>query len=390
MNETPQPHRSLEDERSERLRRFLVAGSLVGVAYLAWTIVTPFLEALGWAIITVLSLWPLHNLVRARLIRSQTLAASLMTFLVFCVLMLPFSGLAYVVSREANEAATFLNDLLHGRRGEDLIESLRKLPQGGPRAAEWLTELRADPRVLHGLAEANRALLLRIGTGVVNGLTTFAFNAFLAVFASYFIFRHGEAIARDLRRGLRRLAGEKMVPMLRQVRETVRGVVYGSVLTSLSQAVAATLGFWICGVPVPLILGLLTLVLSFIPIGPPLVWIPASLYLFGKGEIFWGIASLVWGAGVVSMLDNLLRPIFIGKSAEIPVFLVFLGVMGGLLNFGFIGIFVGPVIVAVALALWREWVASAEAALTIEMPITGAFPTESRATADQAPKSVGP
>jgi predicted PurR-regulated permease PerM len=363
-----------DEDRAERMRRLLVAASLAVVLYLVWRIAGPFVEALAWAVILALSLAPLHGFVKARLVKNETGAALVTTLLITFVLLLPIFALVYVVGREAEQTAVNLSELVRGDRGLRLIEKVRSVPYGGKKLATMMEEMRADPALVNAFVEQHRTQILNLGSGLVNGLSSLAFNAAIAIFTSYFLFRHGETVGRDLRRGLRRLAGEKMVPLLRQIRETVRGVVYGSVLTGGAQAVAATIGFWICGVPIPILLGVLTLLLSFVPFGPPLVWIPASLYLFAHGETFWGTVSLLWGAAVVSMLDNILRPIFIGKSAEIPIYLVFIAVLGGIISFGFIGIFVGPVVVAVALALWREWVAS-ESVHTIQMPITGEFPT---------------
>jgi predicted PurR-regulated permease PerM len=142
------------------------------------------------------------------------------------------------------------------------------------------------------------------------------------------------------------------------VRWTVRATVYGLVVTAIVQAILASLGFWVAGVSYPLLLGALVFLLSFIPFGPPIVWLPAALVVLSDGRIGWGIFLLIWGGGVVSSMDNILRPIFIGKAASLPILLVFIGVIGGVMAFGMVGLFTGPVVVAVALALWQDWVKS--------------------------------
>ncbi|EYD71507.1 hypothetical protein Rumeso_04908 [Rubellimicrobium mesophilum DSM 19309] len=138
------------------------------------------------------------------------------------------------------------------------------------------------------------------------------------------------------------------------VGETVQGTVYGLIGTALAQGLLAALGFWIAGVPQALLLGSLTFVLSFLPVGPPLVWISVALWLLAQGAIGWGIFVILWGALLVSTIDNVLRPYLLARSNSLPL-LGLLGFLGGLLAFGFIGIFLGPTLLAVAYSLFVEW-----------------------------------
>jgi predicted PurR-regulated permease PerM len=123
----------------------------------------------------------------------------------------------------------------------------------------------------------------------------------------------------------------------------------------LAQGALAALGFFVAGVPGALFLGLVTFMLSFIPMGPPLVWLPASIWLIAGGEYVWGGALFVYGAGVISLVDNFLKPFFISRAGKLPFLLVLLGVLGGILAFGFIGIFIGPVLLALGFSLAKEW-----------------------------------
>jgi predicted PurR-regulated permease PerM len=132
-------------------------------------------------------------------------------------------------------------------------------------------------------------------------------------------------------------------------------VVYGILGTALAQGILAGMGLWISGVPAPLLLGLLTFFLSLIPMGPPLVWIPATLWLFYRGDPGWGVFMGMWGAVIVSGVDNLLKPYLISRGSNLPFVLVFLGVFGGVIAFGFIGIFLGPTLLAVGYALLQDW-----------------------------------
>ncbi|MEY9558727.1 putative PurR-regulated permease PerM [Sinorhizobium fredii] len=136
---------------------------------------------------------------------------------------------------------------------------------------------------------------------------------------------------------------------------TVKGVVYGLIGTALAQAVLAGIGFWIAGVPQALLFGFLTFVLSFVPIDPPLVWGSVALGLFIQGAVWWSFFVAAWGLLLVSSIDNVIRPYVLGKTDNRPVLLGFFGFLGGVVAFGFIGIFLGPMLLAVAYSLFLEW-----------------------------------
>jgi predicted PurR-regulated permease PerM len=135
---------------------------------------------------------------------------------------------------------------------------------------------------------------------------------------------------------------------------TVRGVVYGILGTALVQAIMAGVGFAIAGVPGAVLLALLTFFLSVVPVGPPLVWLPAAFWLFHQGRTGWGIFMIIWGIGV-STVDNFVKPWLISQGSAMPFILIFFGVLGGALAFGFIGVFIGPTLLAVGYRIVKEW-----------------------------------
>lgn len=371
-------------ERGERLRRVLAFALLLSIGWVLFDVLQPFLVAMTWSIVFVLSLWPLYDRLRLRLNDRRSTASLAMTIMMLLFFLIPAVALTSVVAAEMQQLGKWMEEVAHGERGLKLIESTRKMPMIGERAAHFLTDLRNDPTIAHAYIEQNRGQLVGYASKIIGGLTSFMFNLLIAVVAAYFLFRHGESLAQQLRRSVRKIGGERMVPLLQQIRETVKGVVYGSILTAVVQAILAALGFWALGVPYPWLLGLATLVLAFIPFGVPLVWLPAAIWLFTQGHYIKGSILLGWGAGVVSTMDNILRPIFIGKAAQIPILLVFFGVIGGLVAYGMLGLFVGPVVCAVALSLWREWLNEDRRAHTIE--ISTAEMEVAPATAESAPK----
>jgi len=161
-----------------------------------------------------------------------------------------------------------------------------------------------------------------------------------------------------LMRVAQRIAGDRGKELASLAAATVRGVVLGLLGTALVQGVVAGIGFWIAGMQAAPLLGLLTFFLSPVPIGPPLVWVPAGLWLIQNGETGWGLFVLLWGTLAVSTIDNIIKPLIISRGVDLPFVLVLLGVLGGAIAFGFIGIFLGPVLLAVGYALLMEWAAS--------------------------------
>jgi predicted PurR-regulated permease PerM len=162
-----------------------------------------------------------------------------------------------------------------------------------------------------------------------------------------------------------RIGGERGKHLLTVAGNTIRGVVYGILGTALAQALLAGIGFLIAGVPGAAVLALLTFFLSVVPMGPPLVWIPAVIWLFHQGHTGWGIFMLFWGVGV-SSVDNVVKPWLISQGSDMPFLLIFFGVLGGALAFGFIGVFLGPTLLAVGYRLVTEWATTAPATTAAE------------------------
>jgi predicted PurR-regulated permease PerM len=200
------------------------------------------------------------------------------------------------------------------------------------------------------LAPAREAALVA-GRALAEGLFTLVVSAVIC----FFLYRDGEAAALRCRRLVERFAGEAALPLVGVAESTIRGVVYGIIGTALAQGFLQAAGLLVAGVPGALLLGAVTVVLSLIPVGPPLVWGGAALWLYFQGSLGWALFVLLWGALVVSTVDNIIKPLLISRGAQLPFVLVLLGVLGGVLAFGFIGVFIGPTLLAVAYRLVMEW-----------------------------------
>jgi predicted PurR-regulated permease PerM len=163
---------------------------------------------------------------------------------------------------------------------------------------------------------------------------------------------------------LERLGGLRAQRLLAVAASTVRSVVYGVIGTALAQATLQGLGLWLAGVPAAFFLGFLTFFLSFVPLGPPMVWLSAAAWLLYNEAFGWGLFLIGWGFFVVSGVDNVLRPYLISRGSKLPLLLVLFGVLGGLMAFGFLGIFLGPTLLGLGYVLFQEWTGGPQRATT--------------------------
>jgi hypothetical protein len=184
-----------------------------------------------------------------------------------------------------------------------------------------------------------------------------ALSFLAALLTAFFLFRDGDRLLEQLRSILRGLFGDRVQAYFTAVGETTRAVVCGLLLAALAQGLTAGLGYWAAGVRAPAFWGAATVVVALIPFGAPLVWASIGVWLLLQGDLGAGIGLLLWGALAVSAIDNLVRIVVISSVTEIPIMLVLFGGLGGIAYFGLIGLLVGPLILAILYALWREWAA---------------------------------
>src|SRR5574343_560410 len=295
-------------------------------------VLLPFIGAVLFAFVVWVCTWKLYaEQLLPRLGGRNTVGATLMTTLFVLVLLVPTIFLAASLANNADK----LFDLArpHIEQG---------LPQHPP---AWLSTL------LRQMIIPARQFLLALGGIAANGLLQLV----LALFVMFFLYRDGEKLANALYIGARKLGGELGEHMLDKARGTVLGVMLGIVGTAAAQGTVAMLGFLVAGVPAAVLLGFATFFLSMIPIGPPLIWGGAAAWLYSEGQTGWAIFMGLYGLLVISSIDNFVKPILIARGAGLSILLIALGVLGGVLVFGFIGIFLGPVLLALGEMLLRRW-----------------------------------
>ncbi|MDQ2961808.1 MAG: AI-2E family transporter [Pseudomonadota bacterium] len=348
---SPPPQKSLQTARIEQWITLAVLAVLIAGCYL---VLQPFLSAVLWAIILCCTTWPVFVHLQRITGGRVTLAASIVTFVIALVVLAPFVIVGVSLAENANQLL---------EQGKRLIDDgppdppawVSQIPLIGERVQAYWASIAHDSASLvadlRQYIQPLRTFALASGAAIVQGVLQLT----LSILIGFFLYRDGEAISQGLTAGVARIAGHRSGHLIEVTVATMRGVVYGLLGTAIAQGVLAAFGFWLAGVPAAPLLGLLTFFLSPVPVGPPLVWAPAAFWLFNHGHTGWAIFMLIWGVAVVSTVDNVIKPLIISHGSNLPFILVLLGVLGGVIAFGFIGVFLGPTLLAIGYALIEDW-----------------------------------
>lgn len=317
-------------------------------------VLAPFVAALLFAAILCLSTWPLFDRLETRLKGRTTLAALLATLILALAVLVPMSYLAATIADGVGQLITLLRPWFESADHAP-PDWLAGLPLVGEQLDAYWRKLASNQAELTNLGkqlfEPTRRFLLAAAGLIGQGLLELT----LVVFITFFFYRDGRTLAARLSRLADKLGGGLGARMLQLTQSTIMGVMIGIVGTAAAQGIVALVGFLIAGVPAALLLGAVTFFLSMIPVGPPLIWGGAAWWLYDQGQTGWAIFMLVYGLVVISSVDNFVKPILISRTASLPILLIALGVFGGVLAFGFVGIFLGPVILALGLTLVDLW-----------------------------------
>jgi predicted PurR-regulated permease PerM len=317
-------------------------------------VLKPFLAAILFAGAVVISSWPLYQRLLARMQQRRTLAALTMTLTLTLLVIIPLALVAYNLADDVAVAYQKVTGALE--QGELLPpEWVRRVPLVGESLDAYLRKLVASREsmmeAVQRLIEPARHFFVAAGILLGTGVAQVS----LAAFVSFFIYRDGATLLRVIHVTMRRVFGAGAEGIADTVSQTVRGVMYGLLGTALAQAMVAAIGFAIAGLPAVPLLSVLVFVFSLVPVGPPLVWAPAAIWLFMQGSTGWGVFMLVWGTLLISGVDNVVKPMLISRGSSLPFLLTLLGVLGGVIAFGFVGMFIGPTLLAVGYSLVGKW-----------------------------------
>ncbi|MFC5513955.1 AI-2E family transporter [Massilia jejuensis] len=317
-------------------------------------VLKPFLPAILFAVAVVISSWPLYLRLLHAMRGRRSLAALTMTLSLTLLVIIPLATVAYNL---ADDVASTFGQMRYALEHGELLPPawVRELPFIGQSLDNYLRQLVASREQMLSLAQrmvepARHYLMaggMMLGTGVV--------QMSMAAFVSFFVYRDGHALIAVTSSMITKVMGEGADAVTDIISQTTRGVMYGLLGTALAQALVAAIGFAIAGVPAVPLLSVLIFVTSLVPVGPPLIWGSAAIWLFAQGSTGWAVFMVIWGTVLISGVDNVVRPMLISRGTSLPFLLTLLGVLGGLIAFGVVGMFIGPVLLAVGYSLMSEW-----------------------------------
>jgi len=330
----------------------LFIGTLIAASF--W-ILLPFLTSILWATTIVVTTWPILLGLQARLRGKRGLAVTVMSVLLLLVIIVPFSLAVAAIVAKVDDITAWGKSL-----AAFTVPSppgwLDRIPIAGPKVAATWGQVAALPReeLAAQLTPYARKALSWFGAQA-GSLGMMFLQFFLTVIISAILYAKGEAAASGVRGFARRLAGRQGEDAVNLAGKAIRGVALGIVVTAVVQTSIGGIGLFITGVPLAGLLTAVIFMFCLAQIGPALVLIPAVIWLYVQDGAVWGTILLVVSIVAIS-IDNVLRPILIRKGADLPLVMIFAGVIGGLLAFGILGLFIGPVVLAVAFTLLEAWV----------------------------------
>ncbi len=329
--------------------------TLAVLAYLLFQILQPFFAPIAWAVFIAFLVHPLHSWLAQKLGGRESVSAALLTVLTIIVLLGPLAGLGTAFAAQATDLLRYAQDFAVEHKPSQASD-LEKMPVVGS-AIIWLQQsfgislaqlqgwaIEGARTVLKSLASLGRQAVL----GALGTVVGFA----MMIFILYFAIRDGRAAFNDLR-ALVPMGAEERSRLFAHLAAVTRAMVYGTGITALVQGALIGIGFALAGLPSPIVFGVLAALFALVPLaGTPVVWVPAALVLVLQEHWYAAVFLLVWG-GLVATLDNFLRPMLVSGRAEVGTLTVFIGVLGGVSTFGPIGIILGPLVLALIIALIR-------------------------------------
>jgi predicted PurR-regulated permease PerM len=343
----------MPQSRFEQYTRVAAVALLVFGVFL---ILQPFLGAILFAGVICFSTWPVFLHLRDRFGGRSWVAALVIVTILTLAIAFPVALAAQSIVVHSAEVVEAFRGFLDRKTTIELPAFIREIPAFGPWLESYvrtLTQSNADLiEFLKGFSEPAKGFLMTMGRAAGQGFI----QILIAIFVAYFFYRDGDRIRRLLLEGMARIAGpEHGITLVATTQSAVKGVVYGLIGTAFAQGAVALIGFLIAGVPGAFLLAALTFVLSLVPMGPVLIWGGAAAWLYFHDEVGWAIFMLVYGVAVISSVDNFVKPILMSRTGNLSMLVVVLGVFGGAIAFGFIGLFVGPALLAIAWNLMKAW-----------------------------------
>jgi len=345
------PDGDAPDARARRVTRFIGAAVLVGLAL--WMIGS-YLTTLAWAAIIAISVWPLYRRFQARLGGSRLAAPLLMTIGLAVLLLVPIALVLTEIGRESQFVMEWLTRLQ--QNGMPVPGWFHRLPLVGQHLDTWWQTHLGQPESAGQLLSGIDSQTLTEWSKTLGGaLVTRLLHTFLTFLVLFMLLRHGREIGQHVLAAIDRWFGAPGERLAEAMASAVRGTVNGTILVAVGEAVLIGIGFVVAGVPHAALFALLTAAFAMLPMGAWFAFVTAAIVLvLGGGSVLAAAGVVGWGAAVMMIGDNLVQPALIGGAAHIPFLWTLFGILGGLEAFGLIGLFLGPVLMAAVLTIWRR------------------------------------
>ena len=323
--------------------------------YLLYTILSPFLSSIIWAILLAMIFYPLFKKLQRLLKKKEFLSALIMTLLVLIIIVLPFTLLMISLASEVVDVYHRVEEMIKTGQLQAYLERMKELP-----ILKWilaklgqyidLSQTDPLPLLLKNLKQIS-TFIFNQTTTLLKGFSTFIAGFFFTLLSLYYLFKDGSRFFKGLKEIIP-LPSQERDLLIQRFKDMIYATLYGGILIAMIQGLLGGLSFWILGLPSPIFWGTAMGLLSFIPIGgTALIWAPAALLLLIGGAILKGLILLGVGVFVISMVDNLLRPFFISSRTNIHPLLLFFAVLGGIQAFGLIGLVAGPLVATLFLTM---------------------------------------
>lgn len=321
---------------------------LAVLAYLSYQIFQPFLTAIAWAIVFCVVFYPLyHFLLRYVILKA---AASLMTLAVITVVVIgPFSYISFALVREAS---SFVGSTGAEETAKSLVLDERIVDFIGK--IQPYTGLKGKPEdiIMKNLKKLLKGIVDRLSSGFTNIVSVTA-NFLIMLFTAFFFFKDGAGFIARVKDYLP-FSAQNKERLTEQIKDMIVSTIYGGVIVAVVQGTLGGVAFAILGIDSPVLWGSIMGIVSFVPmLGTAIVWVPASLLLFFEGAYAKGIALVIIGVFVISMVDNILKPLIIGGRTKMPTVVIFFTVLGGIKLFGLLGLVMGPLVFALFLSVFE-------------------------------------
>ncbi|WP_177156226.1 AI-2E family transporter [Acinetobacter indicus] len=351
------------------LQKVLLFGLFFVLIFLSFHVLKYFIVPVVWATIIAYMTWPLYQSVQRMCGPRPTLSATIMMILVTLVVGIPLTFAIFILQHEGRNLYYELQKQVFSGH-LNVPDFIRDLPFVGKEISRSLREINEDPNSIINSISVWIQGHLNYGRFLLSEISRNLIKLGFAMLSLFFFYRDGQTILNQVSKALEMVIGPRVHHYLDTISETTRAVVYGVGLTAIAQALLAGISYFVAGVPNPMVLTIVTFLFALIPFGPPLAYGSVALWLFSQGQTIEAIGVMAWGVCVVSTADNVIRPLVISGATQIPFLLIMFGVLGGIASFGLIGLFIGPVILAVLLAIWREWLHETNEAEAMMMPKT--------------------